>query len=68
MPYGELDKFGKFYFPKVLYEEARNQTDGTLFSIGIGLRFSVRLLPSLNAVPNSMKRFPSEIRRLIIRG
>jgi dipeptidyl aminopeptidase/acylaminoacyl peptidase len=25
-PYGELDKFGKFYFPEAVYEEARTQT------------------------------------------
>ena len=26
-PYGELDKFGKFYFPEAVYEEARTQTE-----------------------------------------
>lgn len=26
-PYRELDKFGKFYFPEAVYEEARAQTD-----------------------------------------
>lgn len=26
-PYAELDKFGKFYFPEAVYEEARTQTD-----------------------------------------
>ena len=26
-PYGELDKFGKFYFPETVYEEARTQTE-----------------------------------------
>jgi hypothetical protein len=26
-PYAELDKFGKFYFPEAVYEEARTQTE-----------------------------------------
>ena len=26
-PYNELDKFGKFYFPEAVYEEARTQTE-----------------------------------------
>jgi len=26
-PYGELDQFGKLYFPESVYEEARTQTE-----------------------------------------